>query len=278
MQEIQKVLSSNEYDGLIVDHLKVMKQKSEDSVLATHAVKAYSSGQYFEDGLRHSEDAKFKADNFLALFLPFAARNNLIVNSLVDVGCGSGDILNLIKKSFDLHGYEQSKLKGYDVSPHVEDIAIEKIDFICGDFYESGDFVDMVTLFDVFEHVPDPIDFIKKISLKCKYMAFNIPLDNSLNVALRNMFKSKLQNPGHLIFLDTVFALNLLAMSGLNVVDYAYAFGFHAPSGRRTMLAKLLFPLRYITAKLSPWLLSKTFGGASLMVIAVTPVGRRESE
>jgi hypothetical protein len=128
----------------------------------------------------------------------------------------------------------------------------------------------------VVEHVPDTIAFIRSVSQRCKIIGFHIPLDYSLNVALRNLFRAKLQNPGHLMFLDVVSALNLLTVSGLRVVDYEYTFGFMAPSGHSTILSKLVFPLRYLFAKASPWLLSRTLGGASLIVVAMTPNGLGE--
>ncbi|MHC4116041.1 MAG: class I SAM-dependent methyltransferase [Planctomycetota bacterium] len=254
-----------------------MAQELENTTRGKSIVDAcYSKGDYFSDVRRHSEDAKFKANNFLKLFLPFLEQNNLSINSFVDVGCGSGDIAKIIADSLNVNRSDLIKFKAYDVSPHVKDIRNEGIEYICGDFCQSDEFVDVVTLFDVFEHVPDTIEFIKAVSQRCKIIGFRIPLDNSINVAIRNKFRSKLQNPGHLLFMDSVFALNLLALSGLRVVDYEYNFGFLAPSGHSTVLSKIVFPLRYLLAKISPWLLSKTLGEASLIVLAITPRGLQE--
>lgn len=236
----------------------------------------YYRGDYFADAQRHSEDSRFKADSFLKVFLRFVKRNNIVVNSFVDVGCGSGNIVKMIADSLNVNGFDSVKFKAYDVSPHVQNIRNEGVEYIHGDFCESDEFVDVVTLFDVFEHVPDTIEFIKNVSQRCKIIGFHIPLDYSLNVAMRNMFRSILHNLGHIVFMDIVSALNLLALSGLRVVDYEYTFGFFAPSGHSTMLSKIVFPLRYLLAKISPWLLSKTVGGASLIVIAITPHGLRE--
>lgn len=236
----------------------------------------YSKGRYFLNVRRHSEDAKFKAENFLKVFLRFVKQNNLTISSFVDMGCGSGDIVKIIADSLNMNSSDLIKFKAYDISPHVQNIRNKGIEYIYGDFCESDEFVDVVTLFDVFEHVPDTIEFIKTVSKRCKIIGFHIPLDNSINVAIRNMFLPKLQNSGHLVFMDSVFALNLLALSGLKVVDYEYSFGFFAPSGHSTILSKIVFPLRYLLAKISPWLLSKTLGGASLIVLAITPIGLQE--
>ena len=73
--------------------------------------------------------------------------------------------------------------------------------------------------------------------------------------------------------MNSVSALNLLALAGLRVVDYEYTFGFLAPSGYATTLSKIALPFRYLLAKSSPWLLSRTLGGVSLLVIALTRDG-----
>ena len=184
--------------------------------------------------------------------------------------------MKIIADSLREIGFDSMTFKAYDVSPHILNVTNDDVEYINGDFCESEDFADIVTLFDVFEHIPDTIKFLQSISKRCKVIGFHIPLDNSINVAIRNMFHTKLQNPGHLVFMDSVFALNLLALSGLRVVDYEYSFGFLAPSGHRSIISKILYPFRYLLAKISPWLLSKTLGGASLIVLAITPKGLKE--
>jgi len=118
---------------------------------------SYSGGFYFNDPARHSEDAKFKADNFLKLFLRFASQNSICIKSFIDVGCGSGSVIELISDALEKNGFAGVAFKGYDVSPHVRNIQNDNIEFVHGDFCQSDELVDLVTLFDVFEHVTDPI-------------------------------------------------------------------------------------------------------------------------
>lgn len=256
-----------------------MAQEQKDTTrVGSTVVPIYSKGDYFADAQRHSEDARFKVDSFLRVFLRFVKRHTPVVKSFVDVGCGSGDIVKMIADSLSVNGFDSVTFKAYDVSPHVLNIKNEGVEYIYGDFCESDEFVDVVTLFDVFEHVPDTIEFIKSVSQRCKIIGFHIPLEYSLNFAMRNMFHSRLHTPGHLVFMDIASALNLLAFSGLRVVDYEYTFRFFAPSGHRTIFSKMLFPLRYILAKINPWLLSRTFGGAGLIVIALTSYGLHKTQ
>lgn len=232
---------------------------------------SYSEGEYFADPQRHRADAAFKAEQFLSLFLRIFKTSTPQIQSFVDVGCGAGEIIKKIAASLRTQGFNTATFKAYDVSPHVLNIKEEGIEYIHEDFCEGGGSADVVTLFDVFEHVPDPICFLKKIAARSRVVAMHIPLDDTWNYALRNRFRKKLAHPGHLIFLNTASALNLLAYAGLRVIDYQYTFGFMAPSGHKTLLQKIAFPLRLLLAKISPWFLSRTLGGASLMVIAMTP-------
>lgn len=193
---------------------------------------------------------------------------------MADVGCGSGDVAVTLKRLLPSIGYSP-RIQGWDVSPHVKGIQREEIEFIHGDFCAEGEKVDLVTLFDVFEHIPAPAEFLRQVALRCRWLGLHIPLDNCWNAALRDLFRNNLSDPGHLICLDTPAALNLLSLAGLVTVDYDYTLGFRAPSGRATLLSKLTYPIRLALGGLSPWLLSKTLGGASLMVLAEGNLGVR---
>ena len=231
----------------------------------------YSSGNYFEDPNKFSRDAQYKADNFLKIFLGFARQYNITIHSCVDVGCGSGDITKIISSSLKKEGFNFDIMKGYDVSPHVQTIRHKEVEFVHGDFCKSDEFVDLVTLFDVFEHIPDPIHFIQRVALRCKIIVFNIPLDYSLKWAHRDFFHYKLKK-GHLIFLDSVSALNLLSLAGLRVVDYKYAHPFLHPSTRdKSFRQKIILP--FVLRLLKPFFFSKILGHSSLFVITLTQKG-----
>jgi len=236
------------------------------------ATAAYTKGEYFSDVHRHSEDAVFKATSFLDLF--FSRVNLLNVRTYADVGCGSGAATIAVAEGFRRRGLALDEATGYDVSPHVRGLSHNSVRFVHGIFGDQSESVDLVTLFDVFEHVPAPVRFLEQIASHAKILGLHIPLDNSANVALRNRYHGKLKDPGHLIALDTASALNLLAFAGLQTIDYKYTFGFKAPSGHHTFKQKVMYPLRMGLSMISPWILAKTFGGASLMALALTASGR----
>lgn len=233
----------------------------------------YSEGSYFQNRHRHIEDAPFKSQCFIKVFTHLARRLQWQLTSYVDVGCGSGEIVRLVSSSLRKEGFNIGSVKGYDVSPHVCELTGHGVEFVHGDFLQSNDTANLVTLFDVFEHIPDPIRFLAEVSNRADVIALHIPLDDSLTNALRDRYRKLLSHPGHLLFMDVVTALNTVTFAGARVVDYEYTFAFMSPSGHQSLLSRIVLPIRWLFAKVSPWLLSKTLGGVSLLVIAVTKRG-----
>jgi len=236
----------------------------------------YRSGAYFREPDRHSADAEYKARMFVSLLRrnPGCAG----IRTLADVGCGSGAATIAVVADMVELGFELAEAVGYDISPHVASLRHPRVRFVHEDFVASEGAYDLVTLFDVVEHVPDPIEFLRLVSRRARFVGLHLPLDDSLNCAARDLFRSSLRDPGHLIALDTAAALNLLAFAGLRVVDYEYVLGFRAPSAAVTLRSASIYPLRALLAAVSPWLLAKTLGGVSLMVLCRTappPGGRR---
>lgn len=236
--------------------------------MATLTQDMYTSGAYFADPQRHSEDAGFKAREFAKLL---ASNPDLDIRTLADVGCGSGALTIATVRLMQQAGRQLTSASAYDVSPHIKSLRHPFIRFVHGDFTESHEFVDLVTLFDVVEHVPDPTTLLKQVARHTSFICLNIPLDASLDLSLRDLWRGNLRDPGHLIILDPAGALNLLAFAGLRVIDYRYTPSFQSCSGHKTALGKMAYLFRWILYSLSPWLVAKTLGGVSLMVLAQTP-------
>lgn len=228
----------------------------------------YSEGIYFQDPNRHREDTKYKVEAIKKLLFKYLKNNNIQLSSYADVGCGSGEIIKLLGKELKLNFESLQILKGFDVSPHVENIKDEDIEFLFQDFTKSDENFDLVTLNDVFEHVTNPISFLTEVGKRAKYVVMHIPLEDCMSVNIRNLQKRKIKNPGHLIFLNINSAINLITYSGLKVIDYEYSLdSINAPSNNSTILQKMTYPFKYVLLKINPYLFSKFFG-ISLVVIA----------
>lgn len=235
----------------------------------------YVGGTYLDrDRSRPCNDSGFKTQQFLALFGPLAAKQGWSIRTFADVGCGRGAETRALMDGLRKLGHPVSEAWGYDVHPELDSLPSRTdLHFVRGDFTQTKQMVDLVLLFDVFEHVPDPTGFLRAVGDRCRCLALHIPLDNNLNHSARNLYQSKLLDPGHLVFLDVCQALTLMSLAGLRVLRYAYTPGFRVPSGARSALARLARVPRTVIWWLNPWLLSKTLGGCSLLVLAETPMG-----
>lgn len=228
----------------------------------------YKEGDYFSNPNRHDEDAPYKVESLFRVINNFHKKNKIVIKSYADVGCGSGRIVKLLSQKLIENGSTLEKIRGYDISPHVENIKDEKITFKFADYTKDPEKFDLVTLNDVFEHVVNPQLFLNSVGKKSKYILMHIPIEDSLIVNLRGLQKKKIQNPGHLLFLNINSALNLITLSGLQLIDYDWSYdSIYSPSNRTSILQKISFPFKVITIKINPYLYSVIFG-LSLVVLA----------
>lgn len=231
----------------------------------------YSSGTFCELS-SGSLDAAYKVAQLKPLLAKWCAERGQRIDRVADVGCGSGRTTFLLRDMLAALNPEV-KIVGYDVHPSVAGyVGDASVRFVRADFsqslVESRETFDLVVLFDVIEHIPAPVDFLSRISEKCRLVALHIPLDDCLMCNLRNLARVKLRHPGHLLVLDLSSALNLVAFAGLRIVEYRFSPAFRAPSGRRTRKQQFLNPFREIIYRMSPYLVSISLGGTSLMVLA----------
>lgn len=192
---------------------------------------------------------------------------------VADVGCGSGRTTFLLREMCSQNAYGDVYVEGYDVHPEVPNYrSNESIKFVHGDFCALDVPVfDLVVLFDVIEHVPAPVEFLRQVAARARFVALHIPLDDSILSWLRHLPLENLHYPGHLLVMDPPSALNIIAMAGLRTLLFRYSPAFRAPSGSTSWRQKLLYPIRDLFYRINPYLLQKTLGGTSLMVLAASP-------
>lgn len=234
----------------------------------------YLKGNFFNKSTG-SLDAEFKVEQIrqiLELHKDIIPSKNL---RIADVGCGSGKTTYLLKPMLEKVTRMPSTVDGYDIHPYMSQISdIEGVRFVSGDFCHIADGVyDLVVLLDVFEHVSDPVSFIRQLSLMTNLIVFHIPLDDSIFSWIRGLQRQNLVYPGHLIVLDAASAINLLTMAGLRVIDFEFSPSFLSPSGKMTHLQKLMVPFRALMFRINPYLAQKIFAGISLTVLALTAKG-----
>ncbi|HEX2683798.1 MAG TPA: class I SAM-dependent methyltransferase [Ferruginibacter sp.] len=213
----------------------------------------------------HVEDSAWKATQILKLI----QRNNLHPATVVEIGCGAGEILNqLLQRMED----KTTRFMGYEISPDAFKLAQtrqqERLHFFQHDLLQTNDHYDLLLMIDVFEHVDDYLGFVKKAGEKATYKIYHIPLDMSAFSVLTNYPAGARRNVGHLHYFMKDTALATLTDAGQEVLDWFYTPGaFERNNKGLTFGGKIVQLFRRITYKIKPDLAVKAFGGFSLIVL-----------
>jgi 2-polyprenyl-3-methyl-5-hydroxy-6-metoxy-1,4-benzoquinol methylase len=233
----------------------------------------YSSGEYTNKNQSyHTEDSEFKWSNFKKI-LKNSNINLSNIKSILDVGCGVGEILFNAKKS---NLFMNSSFVGYDINPDAIKLAKKNnngIDFENKNFLDQTkkkDY-DLILAADVFEHIENSYSFLKSVRNNGKYFLFNIPLEISFLSLIRNknIFKHSYDEVGHLHFYTKKTAIITLEHCGFKILDCIYAKNRFQEIKNSLRLKKLLISIpQYILDKFNEDLACNIFGGYSLIVLA----------
>lgn len=215
------------------------------------------------------EDSPWKADIIQSIL----DRNKIIVNEMVEVGCGAGGILAaLAEKNPGI-----KTLKGYDISPQAimlsqkrkdERISFYQKDFIIDD---QQDKADVVLVIDVLEHISDFYGFLQKLKNKSKYFVFHIPLDASCRTILKpHVMLQQRRGVGHLHYFSEEMVWWFLKDSGFTVVDWEYTKPVTDIKKAGSFKQALKKRLRDISFEINKKISVKLWGGYSLMILAET--------
>jgi len=229
----------------------------------------YQSGAYLENTKSwHAEDSRWKAAQIKAII----DKNAVQLESIAEIGCGSGSILDELSKLADLRNV---RFEGYDISPQAIEIAgrlgNERIQFAQRDLLAdgAGKYFDALLAIDVFEHVPDYMGFLDKCRSKAKYKIYHIPLDIHVSSVLRNAFVKTRYTIGHIHYFTAESALSTLRDTGHEIIDWVYtdiAFGLFKE--HPTFKKALANVPRWLLAKVSVPFAARLLGGYSLLVLA----------
>jgi cyclopropane fatty-acyl-phospholipid synthase-like methyltransferase len=142
-----------------------------------------------------------------------------------------------------------------------------RVDYRLGNMLEEPVEFDLAMAIDVFEHVEDYYDFLRRLRTKARFKAFHIPLDLSAWSILRGEPMKMRHHVGHIHYFDKDTALAALRDTGYRVVDWQYTSG-------RTELphlgwkSRLLKGPRNALFSVNPDFAAKALGGYSLLVLA----------
>jgi cyclopropane fatty-acyl-phospholipid synthase-like methyltransferase len=230
----------------------------------------YLDGEYIEKNPSfHVEDSSWKATQILKGL----DRNDLDYDSIAEVGCGAGEILVQLSSKLP-----DSRFIGYELSPQAFEMCKtrenENIKFLDKDIFKDPEVFDLMLCIDVFEHIEDYFDFLRRLSTKSKSFIFHIPLDMNVQMVARSTpILGVRKSVGHLHYFSKDTALATLSHCGFNVCDW-----FYTPNGvdrPKSLKAKILQAPRKIAQLISLEFSARYLGGYSLLVVAKpSPTGQ----
>ena len=210
----------------------------------------------------HENDATWKASRILSLL----GDQHLRPASIVDIGCGTGGVLEAIAGA--LNG---TQLVGYDPSPQAIGLVerSDKVELRVGTPQDVHDHYDLLLSLDVFEHVEDYIGFLRSLRSIADWFMFHIPLDASAqSVARERPLLAVRSTVGHLHYFTRGTALASLETAGFEIVCDRLLFPNDAP-GRRIKTRIANIP-RDLGRRLRPQLSARILGGSTLLVLAAS--------
>ncbi len=224
----------------------------------------YINGTYLtKNPTWHVEDSAWKARQIIKIM----DKNNIKPNSVCEVGCGAGEILN------QLYNYlpEKTIFEGYEISPQAFKLCQmrekERLKFNLKDFSEDKKFFDLILAIDICEHIEDYFSFLRNLNKKGKYKIIHVPLDLSVQSILRTSpILRWRKNRGHIHYFTKEIILVTLINIGYDIIDYFYTDVIFDLKTKTKMATLAKNPLK-IMHKLNKDLAVKIFGGSSLMIL-----------
>lgn len=224
----------------------------------------YNDGRYFSKNPGwHENSAAWKASEVLSLL----SEQNFRPTSIVDIGCGTGGVLDVIAGALN-----RTRLVGYDLSAQA--IAMiersDRVELKVGTPHDVHEHYDLLLSLDVFEHVEDYLGFLRSLKPIADWFVFHIPLDISAQSVMRERpLLAVRSSVGHLHYFTRATALASLQTAGFEIVCDRLLHPTDIP-GRRVKTRLANMPRR-VGRHLRPQLSARILGGSTLLVLAAAP-------
>lgn len=214
----------------------------------------------------HVEDSPWKATQILKIL----DRNQIRPKSIVEIGCGAGEILNQLCQRME---DKTVQFSGYEISPDAYSLCLsrakDRLQFFKEDLLENDETYDLLLMIDVFEHVEDYFGFLRRAKKKATYKIYHIPLDVSHFYMMMNGLMKQRKKVGHIHYFNKDTALASLEDTGHEIIDWFYTkHCFELHNTGISPAARVINFLRRSTFSFNPDLAVNLFGGCSLIVLA----------
>ncbi len=225
----------------------------------------YLGGSYLQlHPTWHVEDSRWKASKVLEIL----DRNHLIVQSLVEIGCGAGEVLACLQRSLP----SGCKLRGFEISPDAYRMCVPRANESLTFELQTAptlvtDRVDVVMALDVLEHTEDYFSFLRSMREQGEYCLLHVPLDLSVQSLLWGLPQRVRRSAGHLHYFTAPILFSAVQECGLEVIDVMYTRpGIERRSS--SVAGRIARYPRLLLSHFSESWAALTVGGFSIMVLA----------
>jgi SAM-dependent methyltransferase len=220
----------------------------------------YRDGTYARDNPGwHAEDALPKARAVLAAVEALDWRPRTVL----DVGCGTGDVLRQLKRLLDDRGDRDVRFEGWDTSAPLGPDE-PRLSLHAGNPLLTLPRADLVLCLDVLEHVVDEDGFLAGLPALGRRFVFRLPLDLSVLDLLRpHRLLETRRRYGHLRAWNRAMVIATLVEAGF-VVRYEAFHRIDPPT--YTLRRRLADGLRRALFTVAPRTTVLLLGGFSLVV------------
>jgi len=196
---------------------------------------------------------------------------------IVEIGCGAGGVLAATRAVLAAIGVV-GEYGGFDISPSAVHMARERwpgIQFECADYVDRDETADVVMMIDFFEHLADPMSYLRAVQPRTAHAVFRIPLDASVYNRLFGKLPELRRRLGHLHFYSYGTALRCLRECGYFVQRAELVENFRDETNLKTVGARINYFPRALLSAVSRRACARVLGGLSLVVLASGGLGKR---
>jgi hypothetical protein len=225
----------------------------------------YTSGEYLQNTQTwHIEDSAWKARQILRGMKEF----HLVPETVCEVGCGAGEILNQLYQVMPSH----NRFTGFEISPQAFEMCRQRekdrLVFRNEDILATTENYDLLLVMDVFEHIPDYMGFLTAMRERAAYKIFHIPLE----LTVRGLFfgdalLSSRRTMGHLHYFDRSTALSTLEDCGYRILGDFYTF-WQGELPHRMPKSRTERLIMHLLKSWNQHVSVRLLGGHSLLVVA----------
>ncbi len=226
---------------------------------------AYLDGTYLDltGGTWHLQDSRMKARWILEML---EQQHLTHVGQVCEIGCGAGGILATLQSELP----RSACFTGYDISPQAHEMSQrfenEHCRFVLGDAFADREGFDLVMAIDVFEHVEDCFDFLRRARDKGRFKIYHVPLDVHASGVMRGANAWDSSGHIHLFTLET--ALRSVEYAGHRIIDWRLTNGAGELPNRK-LRTRATNAVRYALRKMaSDRFVARVLGGYSVLILA----------